>query len=597
MSDPIKQVDVPHDDDEMRFAPEDPETPIETHGFWKVLIVDDEAEIHRITRLALRSFRFENKKLEFISAYSGKEARQQLLEHPDTAIVLLDVVMETDNAGLELARLIRGELNNQWARIILRTGQPGQAPEEKVIMEYDINDYRTKTDMTRERLFMTMTTALRSYRDIMTIDAQYKKVQSLLEASERFVPQNFLKILKKKDISELQFGDCIQTEMTVLFSDIRSFTSISEKMTPEENFQFINAYLSKMGPFVRQHHGFIDKYIGDSIMALFHQTPDDAVQAALSMLRYLEEYNLEQSQAGKESLKIGIGINTGMLMLGMLGEHNRMEGSVISDAVNLAARLEGLTKLYQTPLLISEHTFFSLKDPSRYQVRFIDRIKAKGRSQAVSVYEIYEADSPELRALKSGSIKLFEQALCHYHFQEMDQAQPLLEQCVALNPQDIPAQIYLARCLSFDQQGRPENREDVTQPVQWTDTLSTGIPLIDRQHQKFVDRMNQLMIAIKQGRGQEELDSVIHFLEEFTTTHFEDEEVLMRQYDYPEYACHKAQHMRFLDEFNKVKRMDFLSNPENFHWVLQIRSQIVDWFLNHIAKTDRQLGVFLKERM
>jgi class 3 adenylate cyclase len=178
----------------------------------------------------------------------------------------------------------------------------------------------------------------------------------LTEAYQRFVPKQLLTNLNKESILDVQLGDQVQKEMSILFSDIRSFTMLSESMSPEENFGFVNTYLSKMGPIVRDNHGYIDKYIGDSIMALFDRSPEDAVKTSVKMLDALREYNKERIQEGLVPIRIGIGVNTGKMMLGTLGESDRMEGSVISDAVNLAARLEGLTKLYKTSLLLSEAT-------------------------------------------------------------------------------------------------------------------------------------------------------------------------------------------------------------------------------------------------
>ncbi len=136
---------------------------------WKILIVDDDEEVHRVTRLVLGDFRFHGKPLQFLSALSAAEARRILREHPDVALVLLDVVMEGDSSGLELVRYIRDELKNRRVRVILRTGQPGQAPEEIVILSYDINDYREKTELSSRQLLTSVVAALRAYRDIMTI--------------------------------------------------------------------------------------------------------------------------------------------------------------------------------------------------------------------------------------------------------------------------------------------------------------------------------------------------------------------------------------------------------------------------------------------
>lgn len=170
--------------DDLFFAEEDDSDIVaQPNGTWKILIVDDEPEVHTVTRLALRDFKLNNVGLTFISAYSGDEAIRQFEIHDDIAVVLLDVVMETDDAGLIVADKIRNELNNTFTRIILRTGQPGQAPEKKVIVNYDINDYKSKTELTAQKLFTVIIAALRSYRDIRTIEQNRVGLAKVMSAS------------------------------------------------------------------------------------------------------------------------------------------------------------------------------------------------------------------------------------------------------------------------------------------------------------------------------------------------------------------------------------------------------------------------------
>lgn len=169
--------------DKFLFAEEPEENQQVSYGNWKVLIVDDEPEVHAVTKLALNDFQFQNKRLEFVSAYSGAEARSMFSSHPDIAIVLLDVVMETDDAGLQVARYIREQLQNQFVRIILRTGQPGQAPERQVIVNYDINDYKSKTELTAQKLFTVIMSSLRSYRDIISLEQSRQGLAKIIDAS------------------------------------------------------------------------------------------------------------------------------------------------------------------------------------------------------------------------------------------------------------------------------------------------------------------------------------------------------------------------------------------------------------------------------
>ena len=172
-------------DDALIFADEVSEIPALLS--WKILIVDDEVQVHAATNIALRKFAFEEKTLNFISAYSGKEAKQLIKDNPDTAIILLDVIMETDDAGLEFVKYVREELDNKLVRIILRTGQPGQVPEKDVIINYDINDYKSKTELTTSKLYTTILTALRSFslsQKLQVEIEQRKQVEIALRYSE-----------------------------------------------------------------------------------------------------------------------------------------------------------------------------------------------------------------------------------------------------------------------------------------------------------------------------------------------------------------------------------------------------------------------------
>ena len=186
------------DDEELIFADDEP-TMINSDAFsessqadnlshlgtsWKVIIVDDEPSVHQATKLALKNLTFENKKLTFISAYSAAEARQLVANSLDVAFIILDVVMETNSSGLELVKFIRETLNNKLVRIILRTGQPGEAPEESVIIDYDINDYKLKVELTRHKLLVAAIAALRNYRDLLEVESSRQELSVLYTALE-----------------------------------------------------------------------------------------------------------------------------------------------------------------------------------------------------------------------------------------------------------------------------------------------------------------------------------------------------------------------------------------------------------------------------
>ena len=279
-------------------------------------------------------------------------------------------------------------------------------------------------------------------------DAVRRTILDLKETNrsiERFVPRAFLAIMGKPSILSVRLGDNRRLTMTVLFSDIRNFTGLSEQMTPDENFAFINAYLARMGPVIRQHGGFIDKYIGDAIMALFERA-DDALSTGLAMIDTLAAYNAERRAAGAAPIGIGIGINSGSLMLGTIGEADRMDGTVISDAVNLASRIESLTKTYGIGLLISQDTYEQLSDPKAWDIRPIDVVVVKGKTRPVVLYEVFERNEPAERDRKRRSRDLLMSGVAALAKHDVAAARRLFEQCLADIPGDPAAASLLQRC-------------------------------------------------------------------------------------------------------------------------------------------------------
>jgi class 3 adenylate cyclase len=265
----------------------------------------------------------------------------------------------------------------------------------------------------------------------------------LTNAARRFVPNEFLSLLGHKSIVDVKLGDQVQQEMSVLFSDIRDFTTLSESMSPSDNFKFINAYLSRMESAIVENRGFIDKYIGDGIMALFSGSADDAVKAGIAMLRRLAEYNQYRTKSGYMPIQIGIGINTGSLMLGTVGGQNRMDSTVISDTVNLASRLETLTKNYGMSLLISHETLARLQNPTEYNIRFIEQVRVKGKSKPVAIFEVFDGDEPEIKEGKQATKTIFEEGSLLYHQHSFREAEKLFNEVLIINPGDTVAQLYL----------------------------------------------------------------------------------------------------------------------------------------------------------
>lgn len=245
--------------------------------------------------------------------------------------------------------------------------------------------------------------------DIEVINASY----------ERFVPKEFLTLLQKKSIIDVEIGDNSSLEMSVLFSDMRNFTMISERLSPQQSFKFLNDYLDKMTPAINDNQGFIDKYIGDAIMALFPSKPDDAVQAAIEMNKALKLLNKDKAS---DQISMGIGIHMGNLVLGTIGKDTRMETTVISDTVNSSARLESLNKVYGTNILISGGIRHSLSDSFQSQSRLIDLTAVKGKSALLEVYEVLNPDITDHYSSKLETSTILQKVVKYFFDNKVDSA-------------------------------------------------------------------------------------------------------------------------------------------------------------------------------
>jgi adenylate cyclase len=262
--------------------------------------------------------------------------------------------------------------------------------KDKLVGVYSVESERVNAFNALDEVILTIV----SNQIAAAIDnaAAYRDLRRLAEANSRFVPREFLHLLGKDSITDTQLADRTEGTMTVLFSDIRDFTPLCESMTPAETFAFINEYLGVMAPVIRQHGGFIDKYIGDAIMAIFPQA-DGAVEAGLAMQERLESFNARRVERGREPIGIGIGVHTGQLIAGIIGFEDRMEGTVLGDCVNAAARLESLTKELGRALVASEQVVESLSRREAYVVDALGEVKVKGKRQALHVFGLSRARS------------------------------------------------------------------------------------------------------------------------------------------------------------------------------------------------------------
>ncbi len=294
---------------------------------------------------------------------------------------------------------------------------------------------------------------------IVVIFLLFNQQEKITNSFERFVPQEFLELLNKDNILDIEVGNNVEKEISVMFTDIRNFTSVSEKMTAKMNFDFVNAYLMKIAPSIAEKNGFIDKYIGDGIMALFHReisSADDAVQAAIHILEQLHSFNSTSRREGWPVISLGVGINTGMLRLGIIGGGARLEGTAISDTVNTSARIESMTKYYGVQMLISESTMKGLNDPNLYHIRFIDEIVMKGKNEPVAVYEVFDADHTTQKEKKEKIKDVYKDAYEHYKNGDYHKALAGFQSCLEIMPDDMASQHFAGKCKQAIDQGITE---------------------------------------------------------------------------------------------------------------------------------------------
>ena len=587
--------------DELSFAPESAAeseslaTPLEGPARWKVLVVDDEREVHAITQLAVGGLSLDGRPIVLLDAHSAKEAKVLLQQHPDVALVLLDVVMEREHAGLELAHWIRVELNNRTVRIVLRTGQPGSAPEPRVMLEYDVNDYRTKTELTAQRLVTTILGGIRSFRDISIIEGQkvglgrvitataslferqslvsfltgiltqlvglcglrknalfvqadgllmgwpegdpvivagtgrfhemiglsindcldhrlisdlsfavkqsqpihrthysiygltqanvnlsaavyietggrnnrwesdlaelfcrnasmaiqnlqlHEQQLALLRAVERFVPTRLLDLLATSDVVQVKVGQHVQREMTVVFADLWGFTSIAERLSPHETFAFLNDFFAALVPAIHAHGGVVDKYMGDGIMALFPGSVEDAVRAGLAMVESTRSFTSKRPTL-PFTPRLGVGVHSGQMILGLLGAADRIDFTAISDSVNITSRIERLTRTYEADMLITREVFERLPAELQKDTRLLGHVDLRGKTRKVELFEVFAADTQSIRTLKQASRKPLLEVIEIMQAAQWQKARPRLAELRTQWPQDPAIEVLDRQC-------------------------------------------------------------------------------------------------------------------------------------------------------
>ena len=412
-----------------------PAAPVPAGQRIRILIVDDEPINQHVLKNHLDSGYY-----AITAAMNGEEALAALNAGEPFDLVLLDIMMPR-MSGYEVCEQIREQYLPSELPIIMVTAK-NLVKDLVMGLNTGANDYLAKP-FTRDEFMARVKTQL--------------NLHQINKATGRFVPNAFLRSLGRENITEVRLGDQVERKVTVFFSDIRDYTTLSEAMTPDQNFKFVNAYNRRMGPIIDQNEGFVNQYLGDAIMALFQRSPTDALKASVEIQKTLQEYNGERRKKGRRPIRSGIGFHTGSLIMGIIGDEKRLDAATISDTVNTASRIESLNKYYGTNILLSEDSLAEIAPSDAFHFRMLGKVQMKGKKVPVGIYECFDGDSPEIFEKKLATLEAFEEGRGHYFEREFARAYRVFEAILKENPDDATTGLFLNKTLECIASGVPDD--------------------------------------------------------------------------------------------------------------------------------------------
>lgn len=402
-------------------------------GIFRILIVDDEPINLQVLKNHLSAEGY-----QVTTAGNGMRALDILRSGQQFDLIILDVMMPR-MSGYEVCQELRDIFLPSELPVVMLTAK-NRVTDLIDGFNAGANDYLTKP-FSRDELLSRIKTHLRLHR--------------INRATSKFVPNEFLRSIGRETITEVQLGDLTKREVTVFFSDIRSFTSLIETMTPEEAFKFVNAYNRRIGPIIQQHDGFVNQYLGDGIMALFMGSKSDALEAAIQMQKTIDIYNEQRKKQDRLPIRVGMGLHVGPLIMGVIGDQNRLNPAIVADTVNTASRIENLTKHYGVRILLSEDILAGIDDRSAFHLRPLGKFLLKGKQEPVAIYECFDGDPPDVFERKQQTLQAFEEGVACFYSRRFEEARRAFEQVLAVVPEDEPARLFLNKTEALLRDGVP----------------------------------------------------------------------------------------------------------------------------------------------
>lgn len=305
--------------------------------------------------------------------------------------------------------------------------------------------------------------ALLYEKNIKEAQEKEEAMRRIYDITNKFVPFEFIKSLGHDVITDVRLGDQVEKIVTVLFSDIREYTTLSEKMTPEENFSFVCSFNERIGPIIRKYNGFVNQYLGDAIMAIFPGNAKDALSAAINMQQEVQAFNSIRQLRNEPAIQIGIGMHTGPLIMGITGDKSRMDACTISDTVNTASRLESLTKHYKAGILLSNASLQQIHNREPFLFRNLGLVQLKGKYESLNVHECFSGNPQTELLKKSETLSDFNEGVTFYLNKAFGQANKAFQKVLDVNPDDRTAKFFFSNTKQIIESGVADSKTGVVE--------------------------------------------------------------------------------------------------------------------------------------